>query len=115
MDILGTARRLEGALAQRFDRAAGHVRQAGPREPLEVTHAIVDAVARHVQPGGRGRYVFPYHRIKITVLAATKDARAQFEAILDGEPTLTNRIAERLVSAGCDPAGVDVKTAYAAA
>lgn len=112
MDILSTARKLEAALSERLDRAAERVRTVGPREPLEIAHAIVDAVARHIQPGGRGRYVFPFNRVKVSLLAATKDARARLEGVLDGEPSLHDRIVERLASAGCDSGDVDVKMTY---
>ena len=115
MDILATARRLEAVLSKQLDRAAERVRTAGPPEPLEVAHAIVESVARHVQPGGRGRYVFPYHRVKITIAAPNKDARAQLDAVIDGEPSLSDRIIERLTSAGCDGATVDVRVVYVAA
>jgi len=115
MDILATARRLEAVLSKQLDRAAERVRTAGPPEPLEVAHAIVESVARHVQPGGRGRYVFPYHRVKITIAAPNKDARAQLDAVIDGEPSLSDRIIERLTSAGCDAANVDVRVVYVAA
>ena len=114
MDILGTARRLEAALSERLDRAAGRVRQTGPREPLEVVHAVVDGVMRHVQPGGRGRYVFPYNRVKVTLAAATKDARVRLEAVLDDEPTLRDRVVERLASAGCSASDLDVRTVFVA-
>lgn len=114
MDILGTARRLEAALSERFDRAADRVRAAGPRTPLEVAHAIVEAVARHVQPGGRGRYVFPYNRVKVSVLAATRDARARLEAVLEGKASLASRIRERLDGAGCETREIEVRIAYAA-
>src|SRR5262245_16581281 len=115
MDILGTARKLEAALSERLDRAAARVRTPGPREPLEVLHAILDAVARHVQPGGRGRFVFPYNRIKVSVAASSRDARAQLESVLDGDPSLGDRIAERLIAAGCDARDLDVRTTYVAA
>lgn len=115
MDILGTARRLEAVLSKQLDRAAERVRPAGPPAPLEVAHAIVESVAGHVQPGGRGRYVFPYHRVKITIAAPNKDARARLDAVIDGEPSLSDRIVERLTAAGCDVANVDVRVAYVAA
>ena len=115
MDILGTARRLEAVLSKQLDRAAERVRTPGPLEPLEAAHAMVEAVARHVQPGGRGRYVFPYHRVKITIAAPTKNLRAELAAVIDGEPSLSDRMLERLASAGCDAANLDVRVAYVAA
>src|SRR5262245_18792452 len=115
MDILGTARKLEAVLSQGFERAAEHVRAPGPLQPLEIAHAIVEAVAQHVQPGGRGRYVFPYHRVKVSIAAPTKEARAQLDAVVDGSPSLAERIVERLRSAGCGATNLDVRTSYVSA
>jgi hypothetical protein len=112
IDILRRVRRLETALTARIERAAAHVRSEGPREPIEIAHAVVEEAARHVQPGGRGRYVFPYTRLKVSVVARDKDTRARLEAVLDGDPCLHDRIAERLNSVGCDVGDLDVKTVY---
>src|SRR5262245_26797012 len=115
MDILGTARKFEAVLSQGFERAAEHVRTPGPLQPLEIAHAIVEAVAEHVLPGGRGRYVFPYHRVKVSIVAPTKDARAPLEAVIDGSPSLSERILQRLGSAGCVATNLDVRTSYVSA
>jgi len=112
MDFLRRVRRLESALSARIERAAAHVSTADPREPIEIAHAIVDAVARHIQPGGRGRYVFPFTRIKVAVVARDKDTRARLEAVLDGDPTLADRIVERLAAAGCESTDLEVKTTF---
>ena len=112
MDILQRVRRLETALSARIERAAAHVRTAGPREPVEIAHAIVDDVARHIQPGGRGRNVFPFTRIKVSVVAGDKDARARLEAVLDGDPNLADRIVERLGTAGCATSDLDIRTTF---
>ena len=112
MDILSKARRLEAALSGTLDRAAQRVRRTGPREPLEIAHAIVDAVAEQVQPAGRGGYVFPFNRVKVLLAPATKAERARLEAVLDGAVSLRDRVIERLESAGCAGSDVDIKTAY---
>jgi hypothetical protein len=112
MDLLTTARKLEAALTKTLDRAVERVRESGPREPLEIVHAVVDAVATHVQPGGRGRYVFPFNRIKVTFAAPTKDARARLEAVIDAVPSLRDRIGERLTSAGCDGNDVEIRSVF---
>jgi len=114
MDILAKARELEAKLARTVDRAAARVTPAGggPREPLEIAHAVVEAVEREVQPAGRGRHLFPFNRIQVLVVAPTKHARARFEAIFAVEPTLTQRIHTRLETAGCVPVGLAVKVDY---
>ena len=73
MDIVAKARDLETRLARTVDRAAARVLPAaGPREPLEIAHAVVEAVEREVQPAGRGRHLFPFNRIGVWVLAPSR-------------------------------------------
>ena len=112
MDILARARQLEATLARTVDRAAARVAPAGGREPLEIAHAIVDAVEREVQPAGRGRHLFPFNRIRVLLVAPSKPARARFEATFAVEPTLEQRIHTRLEAAGCAPAGLGVHVDY---
>jgi hypothetical protein len=112
VDILGKARKLESRIARTVDRAAQHVLKPDGREPLEIMHALVDAVEEEVQPAGRDTHVFPFNRIKVSVVAPTREARARLEAVFDGEPTLQERIAQCLESAGCAAAPVVVKVVY---
>jgi hypothetical protein len=114
MDILAKAKKFESTLARTFDRAAQQWSQSGPRGPLEVLHAILEAVDERVEPAGRGRRVFPVNRMKVTVLAPTRDARARLASVLDGGPTLHERIATRLRAARCDTTGLSVRLAYVA-
>ena len=68
MDILGKARRLESTIAAQARPGREGLRRLGerePREPLEIVHAILDAVEREIQPGGRGTRVFPFNRIEL--------------------------------------------------
>lgn len=112
MDILAKARKLESRIARTVDRAAQHVLKQEGREPLEIMHALVDAVEEEVQPAGRDTRVFPFNRIKVSVVAPTREARARFEAVFDGEPSLQERIVERIESADCDVSGLVVKVVY---
>jgi hypothetical protein len=114
MDILRKARKLESTLARTLDRAAQGWANSGPREPLEILHAVVDSIEERVEPAGRGKHVFPFNKIKLSVVAESRDARARFEAVLDRNPPLQARIAKRLREAGCDPTDVRVTTAYVA-
>jgi hypothetical protein len=111
MDILGKARKLESSIARSIDRAAQRLLKSGGREPLEIMHAIVDTIEEEVQPAGRGARLFPFNRIKVSVVAA-RDARARFEAVFNGKPSLRERILERLESAGCEVSDLVVKVAY---
>jgi hypothetical protein len=101
MDILAKARQLEARLARRVDRAAGRALPRTGREPLEIAHAVVEAVEREIQPAGRGRHLFPFNRIRVAVLAPTPQTRARVEAVFATEPTLAERITSRLEAAGC--------------
>jgi len=114
MNILAKARALEAKLARTVDRAAARVTPAGggAREPLEIAHAVVEAVEREVQPAGRGKHLFPFNRIQVSVVAPSKQARARFEATFAMEPTLTQRIHTRLETAGCAPVGLGVRVDY---
>jgi hypothetical protein len=114
MDILAKARDLEAKLARTVDRAAARVMPAttGPREPLEIAHAVVDIVEQEVQPAGRGRHLFPFNRIKVLLVAPSRHAQARFDATFAQEPTLTQRIQTRLETAGCVPAGLAVSVEY---
>src|SRR5690348_4673850 len=112
MDILAKARQLEAKLARTVDRAAARVAPAGGREPLEIAHAVVDAVEHEVQPAGRGRHLFPFNRIRVLLVAPSKQARARFDATFAVEPTLEQRIHTRLEAAGCPPSGLGVSVDY---
>jgi hypothetical protein len=115
MDILRKARRLERAISQTIDGLSQRLTQSEPRQPLTVMLAIVDEVEQDTQQAGRGRRVFPFNRITASVVAGTPEERARFEAVFDGEPTLEQRIVERLRSAGCDVPDIIVDTAYVTA
>ncbi len=112
MDIVGKARKLEATLARTMDRAAQKLAKSGTREPLEIRQAIVDAVDERLEPAGRGTQVFPFNRIRISVVAQSRESRARFEAIFDGAQPLQNRIIERLRDAGCETPGLSVRTTF---
>jgi len=112
-NLVGRARRLEDSLASHIE---GKARQlAGTpaaRPPLEVVHAVVDAVAREVQPIGRGRHGFPFNAIKVTFVAASARERAHWQAICGGPQPLRDRIVERLRAAGAAVADLSVKVSF---
>jgi FHA domain-containing protein len=114
MDLLGKARRLESTIARRFDRAASDAVGAVTREPLEIVHLVVQAVENEIQPGGRGKRVFPFNSITLSVLAPSREGRARFEAVLAGEPPLRDRIVEHLRSKSCPIDDLTLDVAYVA-
>jgi hypothetical protein len=113
MNILDKARRLESRLARSFEGVAEQWTRSEPRGPLEVMHAVMDAVAERLEPAGRGTHVFPFNRIKVTVVARSRHDRARFGALFDAAPNLQERVTTCLRDAGCEPANLQVRVAYA--
>ncbi len=113
MDILGKALRLESKIAGQLDKAAKGFVRSGAREPLEIVHAILDRIEREIQSSGRGKRVFPFNRIELSVLAPSPDARARLEAVFSGDLSLNARVMERLQSGGCSTAGIVLAINYA--
>src|SRR5262245_24435872 len=112
MDILRNLRRLESRLANTVDGAAQRVAQPRSREPLEILHAIVECVEKRIEPAGRGKYVFPFNRIGIQIADGSRDQRARFEAVIESEPSLEDRIRDRLRVSGCPLAGLTIEVTY---
>jgi hypothetical protein len=112
MDILRRARDLEARLSGRLDRTVESLVRSGAREPLEILHAIVEAVQQEVQASGRGRRVFPFNAITLTILASSRDARARFEAVFADGPSLRERMLARLGSAACHVDDLDLTVNY---
>ena len=115
-DLMGKARRLESAIAAGVEGVARRVaggESPAPRAPLELIHAIVDDVEREIQPAGRGRRVFPFTHVRVVIAASAARDKAYLEAALDGPPSITERIGERLRSAGCAARGLVVSVAFA--
>jgi FHA domain len=114
MDLLGKARRLESTIARRLDRAARDVVGAVAREPLEIVHLVIEAVEHEIQPGGRGKRVFPFNSITLSVLTSSNEGRARFDALLSGEPSLRDRIVEHLRLRSCPIDDLTLDVAYVA-
>jgi hypothetical protein len=112
MDILNKLRGLESRVTKTVNEAAQKMARSSPREPLEILHAIVDAVEKQAEPAGRGKYVFPFNRICITVAAESPAHQARFEAVFASEPNLERRIDDVLHAADCRSEDVSVETAY---
>ena len=114
MDIFHKARKLEGKLTRTVDRAAQRWSGSGPRGPLEILQAVLEAIEERLEPVGRGTHVFPFNTIKLSVVAASRDERARFDGVLDGDPSLHDRICHRLHAAGCDVSRLRVRVVYVA-
>lgn len=115
MDLLQKARDIEARLSGTLDRTVGGLVRSGTREPLEIVHEMVESTQKEVQSGGRGRRVFPFNAVTVTILAPSRDARARFEALLASDGSaLRDRLLDRLRSAGCsiDAADFEVTVNY---
>jgi hypothetical protein len=112
MNILHKVRRIEADLTRVVERTAREWAKSGAREPLEIAQAIVETVAERLEPAARGRYVFPYNRLHVSVVAPTRDERARCAAVLESEPTLRDRIHARVRDAGCDPTALQIIVSY---
>jgi hypothetical protein len=115
MDIAGKARKIERKLARTVDAAIGELVGHDEPAPLEIVHAVLDRAEHEVQDIGRGRRVFPYSCVCVHVVAGPgdTDARARFDAVAAGPPSLAERLADRLRSAGCHDARVTIEIVYA--
>ena len=114
MDILGKARKLESRIARTLDEAVEGLVGRSPRQPIEIVQAIVDRAEQQLQPAGRGRRVFPFNQLVVHVLAPSRAERARFAAVIDGPPTLKQRVVQRLAAAGCAVSALEVQVVYAA-
>ena len=113
MDILSKARKVESTLSRAMDRAVQQWSKSGPLEPLETLHGIVEAVEARLEPAGRGTHVFPFNKVKVSIAAGSRDARARFAAVLEGiDGQLQERIINRLRDAGCETTGLQISTSY---
>src|SRR5262249_2804222 len=112
MDILRNLQRLESRLTKTVEENAQKLTRSGAREPLEIMHAIVDAVEKRIEPAGRGKYVFPFNRIHISVVADSRETHARFEAVFGSKPTLRDRVFERLQASGCELTNLSLSTNY---
>jgi hypothetical protein len=113
MDLLGKARKLESKISRTLDEAVEGFVGRAPRQPVEIVQAVIDSAEQQVQAAGRGRRVFPFNRITLHVVAASRPDKARFAAVADGPPTLAERIIDRLKSGGCGVDRLDVQVVYA--
>ena len=112
MDFLRKARDLEAKLSGTLDRTVGEFVRSGTREPIEIVHAVVEAAQAEVQSSGRGRRVFPFNTVTVTILATSRDVRARFEAVFADGPSLRDRIVAHLESSACFVDHLDVVVNY---
>lgn len=116
MDIVGKAKKLERRIARSLEAAVGEFAGVTATEPLEIIYQALDRIEQEIQHTGRGRRTFPYTRVRLLVVMAAKDhqGRARFEAVAEGPPSIRERLAGRLESAGITGACPAIEIVYAA-
>jgi hypothetical protein len=115
MDIVGKARKLERRIARSVDAAVEEFVGRSAPAPLEIVHAVLDSAQHQIQEAGRGRRIFPFNRVTVHVAAGPRDreSRARFAAVVQGPPSLGERLQERLQSSGCRVDGLKTEVVYA--
>jgi hypothetical protein len=103
MDFVSKARKLERRISRTVDAAVVEFVGRSATAPLEVVHGVLDRAEAEIQDIGRGRRVFPFNRVRlhIAIGSSDKESRARYGAVIDGPPSLSDRLAERLVASGC--------------
>jgi hypothetical protein len=114
MDITGKARKLERRISRTVDAAVEEFMGRSVTAPLEIIQAVVDRAEHEILEIGRGRRVFPFNRVRVLVVAGPRDkeSRARFAAVLEGPPSLAQRLADRLRSAGCAVGTIGTEVVY---
>jgi hypothetical protein len=90
------AQSAEATVGRAVDTLVERLVGSSPKQPLEILHALLEDVERQVQPAGRGRWVFPFNRVTVEVLAPTRDARARLAGVIGDATALRARIADKL-------------------
>jgi hypothetical protein len=114
MDIAGKARKLERRISRTVDAAVVEFVGRSATAPLEVVHGVLDRAEAEIQDIGRGRRLFPFNRVRlhIAIGSSDKESRARYAAVIDGPPSLSDRLAERLVASGCRVERIDTAVVF---
>ena len=114
MDIASKARKLERRISRTVDAAVDEFMGKSAPSPLEIVHGVLDRAEHEIQEIGRGRRVFPFNHVRVLVVAAPadKEGRARFSAVIEGPPSLADRLADRLRSAGCPTTAIGTEVVY---
>jgi FHA domain len=114
MDFVGKARQLERRISRTVDAAVGEFAGQSPTAPIEIVHGVLERAEAEIQDVGRGRRLFPYNIVRLQLVTAPGDrgARARLAAVVDGPPSLSERLADRLRTSGCVIGPLETKVAY---
>jgi hypothetical protein len=101
MDFAAKARKLERRISRTVDAAVVEFVGRSTTSPIEIVHGVLDRAEAEIQEIGRGKRVFPFTRVRVQVIASDKESRARLAAVIDGPPSLSDRLIDRLRTAGC--------------
>ena len=106
---------IEKTIERGFRRWTAKVFGEAQSDALVAVHrAILEEIEGQVQTAARGRRVFPFARIIVTLVSADAARRAVFEAAFVEGARLESEVRQTLETAGCELPrgfGVEVKTA----
>jgi hypothetical protein len=105
------ARAAEANVGRALDTLVSRLVGPAPRQPLEIVHAVLEDLERHVQPAGRGTWVFPFNRVTVEVLAPTREAKARLSGVIGTMDSFRDRITAKLGPA-CKVGALDVRVKY---
>jgi len=102
VDFASKARKLEQRISRTVDAAVVEFVGRTATSPIEIVHSVLARAEAEIQDIGRGRRVFPFNRVRVHVAGSgDKESRARLAAVMDGPPSLADRVVERLRSSGC--------------
>jgi hypothetical protein len=113
MTLERKARMAEANVGRALDTLVSRLVGSAPRQPLEIVHAVLEDLERHVQPAGRGAWVFPYNRVTADFLAPTREAKARLSGVIGTPDAFRDRITAKLGPA-CKAGALDVRIRYRA-
>jgi hypothetical protein len=116
MTLGDKAQRLERRLTRTVNAAVQELVGKTEPVPLEIVHAVLDRADARIQDLGRGRRVFPFNRVRVIVRTdpGDRESGARIGAVLDGPPSLAERIIQRVQQAGCSVSDLAVDVAFVA-
>jgi hypothetical protein len=112
MNFASKARKLEQRISRTVDAAVVEFVGRSTILPIEIVHDLLARAEMEIQDIGRGRRLFPFNHVRVQVVAADKASRARIAAVLDGPPSLRDRLVERLKSSGCAVDRLEATVSY---
>lgn len=72
-------------------------------EPMEVRRAVLDEIESRIVSAGAGKRIFPFNRLRISLLAPGAREKTELEALVLDAWNLAEDVKERLAECGCPP------------